>query len=107
MHLKVMPFRHPELSALLEKSKSLAQHWEMGHVFMVLFGAIALVAPLEVVVLSMADPELTQGRAWDLAASFTAAPLLVSAIGFGVRQFARKRGRKLPRIIREESDTIT
>ena len=89
MLLKVTPFRHPEHSALLEKSKSLARLWEMGHVFMVLYGAIAGVAPLGVLALSMIDPELTQGRAWDLAASFTAAPLLVSAIGFGLRQYAR------------------
>ena len=97
MRFRVTPFTHPEYSALLERSQPLALLWGMGHVFMIVFLAMALVAPLGVVMLALIDPELTRGRAWDLAGSCTGAPLLVSAIGFSARLYAKKRGKSLPR----------
>jgi len=75
----------------------LALLWGMGHVFMVVFLAIALVAPLGVVMVAMIDPACTSERAWDLAVSCTAAALLVSAMGFAVRLYAKKRGNSLPK----------
>jgi hypothetical protein len=96
MRFRVTPFRHPEYSALLERSQPLALLWGMGHVFMVVFLAIALVAPLGVVMVAMIDPEFTKERAWDLAGSCMATALLVSAMGFAVRLYAKKRGKSLP-----------
>jgi hypothetical protein len=46
--------------------------------------------------LAMNDPEFTKERAWDLAGSCMAAALLVSAMGFAVRLYAKKRGKRLP-----------
>jgi hypothetical protein len=95
MRFRVTSFRHPDYLALLEKSQPLALLWGMGYVFMVVFFAIAMVVPFGVMMIGMIAPALIQGRAWDLVASCTLAPLLVSAIGFVVRLYAKKKGESL------------
>jgi hypothetical protein len=91
MRFKVAPYRHPEHSKLLEKSKFLAGLWMLGHAYMVIFLAAALVAPLGILLLRFINPEIIEGRAGDFLASTVAACLLISVIGFAVRKYARWR----------------
>ena len=93
----VTPLRHPEYSALLERSQSLALLWGMGHFVMILFLVVALVVPLGIVMQAMIDPVFTKERAWVLAKSSTGAALFCSVMGFAVRLYARQRGKSLPR----------
>ena len=93
MRSSVTPFRHPEYSALRERSESLALLWGIGHVVFVLFFALALATPLCVAVVAMIDSEVTKERAWSCAEAATGATLLFAAIGFGVRQYASMKGR--------------
>ncbi|NOS71580.1 MAG: hypothetical protein HOP33_16850 [Verrucomicrobia bacterium] len=89
----VKPFTHPKYEALRQRSEFLATVWGVGHVFFVLFLAMALVEPLGVAMIAMIDPDLLKDRIWDFIASSVAATLLIAAIGFGVRQYAAKKGR--------------
>ena len=89
----VKPFTHPKYEALRQRSEFWATVWGVSHVFFVLFLSVSFVGPLGVALLSMIDSDLIKGRAWDIAASYVAATLLVAAIGFGVRQYAANRGR--------------
>jgi hypothetical protein len=96
MRFSVTPFEHPDHTALLERSQSLARLWEMGHVFMVVSLAIALVVPLGVLMVAMIDRDVTSERAWDVAESGAAAALVISALGFAARRYAREKGLRLP-----------
>ena len=60
MRLSVMPFKHPEYSALLERSESLALLWGIGHVCFILFLVMALVAPIGVAMVAMIDSDVTR-----------------------------------------------
>jgi len=93
MRLSVAPFRHPEYSALRERSESLTLLWGIGHVFFVLFLVIALAAPICVAMVAMIDSELTRERGWSLLESWVSAALFIAAIGFAVRRYAAKKGR--------------
>ncbi|HEY3857674.1 MAG TPA: hypothetical protein VGO67_25100 [Verrucomicrobiae bacterium] len=93
--MKATPFSHPDYSALRERSQFLATVWGIGHVFMVVFFAIAIVVPFGVGMIRMVAPDLIEGRTWDSTASCMAAPLLISAIGFAARLYAKKKGEAL------------
>ena len=96
MRLKITPFNHPQYAAFRKRSKSLAAMWEMGHVIFVVYLAMAIVAPISVVLGSMIDTDLTRERALDVTESFIGAALLISGIGFPVRQYAAKKGEVHP-----------
>ena len=91
MHLKITPFSHPQHTALRKQSESLALMWGMGHVFFVLFLAMAIVTPISVVIVAIFDADLTKERALDVTESFIAAALLLAGIGLAVRQYAAKK----------------
>jgi hypothetical protein len=97
MRLRVTPFTHPEYLALHKRNPSLALLWSMGHAFMVVFLAMALVLPLGVAMRALTDSKLTLGRARDLAVTCMTAALIISATGFAVRRYAKTRGNRLPR----------
>ena len=65
--------------------------WGMGHVFFVLFLAMAIVTPISVVIVAIFDADLTKERALDVTESFIAAALLLAGIGLAVRQYAAKK----------------
>src|ERR1700753_4259856 len=98
MRFRVESFIHRDYSALLERSQMWATVWGMGHVFMVLSFAMAMVMPLGAWIIGMSAPDVIEGRAWDLIASFTSALLLISAIGFAVRSYAKKKGNSLSKL---------
>lgn len=89
----VKPFTHPKYEALKQRSKFLATVWEVGHVFFVVFLTLALVVPFGVAMQLMIYPDLTREGAWDVMTSSVVAFLLIAAIGFGMRQYAAKKGR--------------
>ena len=98
MRFKASPFTHPDYSAVLAKSQMWASVWGMGHVFMVVFFAIAMAVPFGVAMIWIIAPDLIQGRKWDFAASCTSASFLTSAIGFAVRSYAKKKGSILAKL---------
>lgn len=93
MRLKITPFNPPQYAALRKRSESLAFMWGMGHVFFVLFLIMAIVAPISVVLAAMIDADLTRERSLDVIESSIVASLLISGIGFAVRQYAAKKGK--------------
>lgn len=93
MRVSVTPFRHPEYSALRERSESLALMWGIGHVCFVLFLVMAVAAPIAVAMAAMIDADVTRERAWSAIESSVAASLFFAAIGFAVRRYAAKKGR--------------
>ena len=69
--------------------------WGMGHVFFMLFLAMAIVTPISIVIVAMFDADLTKERALDLIESSIGAALLISGIGFpkkGKFILRRRRG---------------
>ena len=70
--------------------------WGMGHVFFMLFLAMTIVTPISIVIVAMFDADLTKERALDLIESSIGAALLISGIGFPVRQYAAKKGEVHP-----------
>lgn len=95
MRLKVEPFRHAEYDAIRERSESLAMIWGMGHVFFVVFVALALAMPVAVALAVMVDPDDTRHRAWDVIEGGMVACFIIAAIGFAVRWYASKKARRL------------
>jgi hypothetical protein len=65
----------------------------MGHVFFVVFLAMAFAIPFGIVMLTLIDPEILKDRAWDVGGGSVAGALIVAAIGFAVRRYASKKGR--------------
>ena len=72
------------------------REWGMGHLFMVLFLAIALVVRPGVVMIGIMDPDISSEHAWDVAGSCAAAALMVSALGFAVRRYSKVKGVRPP-----------
>jgi len=93
MRFKAVPFTHPKYEALRQRSEFLATLWCMGHVFFVLFLTLALVMPLGVAMAAVIDSDQTKERAWDVIIASVAAALLISVMGFVVRQYAAEKGR--------------
>ena len=94
MRFKPIPFTHPEYEALRKRNEPLSVAWGMGHVFFVVFLAIAFAIPFGIVMLMLVDPEILKDRVWDVGGGAVAAALMVAAIGFAVRQYASRKGRK-------------
>ncbi len=91
----VKTFRSAEYAAIRERSESLAFVWGMGHVFFVVFVALALAMPFAVALAVMIDPEDTRHRAWDVTVAGVGAMLIIAAIGFAVRWYASKKARRM------------
>lgn len=92
MRFRVLPFRHPDYSALRERSKSLALLWGMGHVVFVLALAVAFGAPLAVAMVAMIDSEMGGKRAWSTVESSVGVALLFATIGVVIKWYATKKG---------------
>ena len=88
----IKPFTNPKYQALKQRSGFLATLFGLGHVFFVLFLALALILPVGIIGMLMIDSGLTKERAWDVMTSSVAASLLIATIGFGVRQYIAKKG---------------
>jgi hypothetical protein len=88
-------FRSAEYALIRERSESLALVWGMGHVFFVVFVALALATSFAVGLAVMIDPEDTRHRAWDAIVSSMGAMLIIAAIGFAVRWYASKKAKRL------------
>lgn len=95
MRCRAAPFKHPEYSALQERSKSLASLWATGHIVFVLFLVLTFTIPLGAVMVMMIDPEVSKERVWSAIEAGVGAALLFATIGFAVKRYASRKGRSM------------
>ncbi len=95
MRFRAAPFKHPEYSALQERSKSLASLWATGHIVFVLFLVLTFTIPLGAAMVMMIDPVVSKGRVWSAIEAGVGAALLFATIGFAVKRYARWKGRSI------------
>ncbi len=93
MPLKVTAFTHPEYDALRQRSETLAVWWGVAHVFFVLFAVLAVAMPFVLVLLALISSDIPKERLLSVGISFSAACLIISALGFCIRRFVSKKGR--------------
>jgi hypothetical protein len=93
MLLKVTAFTHPEYDALRQRSEKLAVWWGVAHVFFVVFASMAAAMPLLLVLLTFISSDVPKERLLSVGISFSAACLIISALGFCIRRFLGKKGR--------------
>lgn len=93
MPLKLGAFAHPEYDALRQRSEKLAFWWGVAHVFFVVFLSMAIAMPFVVGLLALISSEVSQDRLLSVGISFSAACLIISALGFYIRYFVSKKGR--------------
>jgi len=93
MPLKVTAFTHPEYDALRQRSETLALWWGVAHVFFVVFASMAAAMPLVLVLVALISSDVPKGRPLSVGISFSAACLIISALGFCIRRYVSKRGR--------------
>ena len=95
MRFRATPFKHPEYSALQERSESLASLWAIGHIVFVLFLVLTFTIPLGAVMVMMIGPEVSRERVWSAIEAGVGAALLFAAIGFAVKRYASRKGRSM------------
>jgi hypothetical protein len=93
MPLKVTAFTHPEYDALRQRSETLALWWGVAHVFFVVFASMAAAMPLVLLLLALISSDVPKERLLSVGISFSAACLIISALGFCIRRYVSKRGR--------------
>ena len=92
MPLKVTAFTHPEYDALRQRSETLALWWGVAHVLFVVFVSMAVAMPLVLVLVALISSDVPQDRLLSVGISFSAACLIISALGFCIRRYVGKKG---------------
>ena len=90
---KVSPLGHPNYKALRVRSESLATLWGLGHIGLALALAIAVGAPLALVLAAFINPE-TRARAWDVGVASLGVAILVAITGAALKWYALRKGRR-------------
>ena len=92
MQFKAKRFTHPEYAALKQRSESLALTWGVGHAFFLIFVTAACAMPGILLFVVLIDPETLRGRALSVGGTTISACLVMAALGFAAKRFARWRG---------------
>jgi hypothetical protein len=94
MRFKVAPFTHPDYGALKLRSEFWAIVWGMGHLFFVLYLAIACAMPALLAIVALIDADILRGRILDVGGASVTACLLIAGLGFTTKRYATKKSRE-------------
>ena len=84
--------KDPEYAAIKQRSESLALTWTLGHALFLIFVAAACVMPGVLALVALIDPETLRGRVLSVGVATVSACLVVAALGFTAKRYAKWRG---------------